>query len=417
MSTKSDYTPQAIFDSIDYLLASENIPAHVPSQYYDDYQYAKQFLLSYQHNRATFLSYRREIERFAQYSWFVTCHAMEKMQRADIEEYLIFCQKPPISWIARKKVDRFTVNKNGERLPNPAWRPFLVTISKSDRRQGKSLRRNQYRLSEKGFKEIFTILNCYYNFLIQEERTGLNPIIQIKQKSRFYQTHQSKTKIRRVSEYQWKTIIETAEQMTEREPEKHERTLFMISALYSMYLRISELAASPRWTPTMNDFSKDHEGRWWFTTVGKGNKERLIAVSPSMLTALKRWRKHLQLTPSLPTVSDDSPLLPKRGHGAITDTGHIRKIIQSCFDLAIIRLEQRERHDDAAELGQATVHWLRHTGISDDVKIRPREHVRDDAGHSSSSITDKYIDIHLHERHNSAKNKTMKPKRVLGNLV
>jgi len=51
------------------------------------------------------------------------------------------------------------------------------------------------------------------------------------------------------------------------------------------------------------------------------------------------------------------------------------------------------------------VHWLRHTGISDDVKRRPREHVRDDAGHSSSAITDKYIDIELRERHRSAKNK------------
>jgi hypothetical protein len=53
----------------------------------------------------------------------------------------------------------------------------------------------------------------------------------------------------------------------------------------------------------------------------------------------------------------------------------------------------------------ATVHWLRHTGISDDVKIRPREHVRDDAGHSSGAITDKYIDIELKERHKSAKRK------------
>jgi len=53
----------------------------------------------------------------------------------------------------------------------------------------------------------------------------------------------------------------------------------MISAMYGMYLRISELAASDRWTPTMNDFRKDHENRWWFTTVGKGNKERQIAVS------------------------------------------------------------------------------------------------------------------------------------------
>ena len=32
-------------------------------------------------------------------------------------------------------------------------------------------------------------------------------------------------------------------------------------------------------------------------------------------------------------------------------------------------------------------------------------HVRDDAGHSSSAITDKYIDIELRERHRSARKK------------
>jgi hypothetical protein len=57
--------------------------------------------------------------------------------------------------------------------------------------------------------------------------------------------------------------------------------------------------------------------------------------------------------------------------------------------------------EEAEALMDATVHWLRHTGISDDVKIRPREHVRDNAGHSSSAITDKYIDIELRERHNA----------------
>ncbi len=55
------------------------------------------------------------------------------------------------------------------------------------------------------------------------------------------------------------------------------------------------------------------------------------------------------------------------------------------------------------------MHWLRHTGISDDVKIRPREHVRDDAGHGSSAITDRYIDVELRERHASSKKKRIKP--------
>ena len=57
-------------------------------------------------------------------------------------------------------------------------------------------------------------------------------------------------------------------------------------------------------------------------------------------------------------------------------------------------------------LRSATVHWLRHTGISDDVKHRPREHVRDDAGHNSSAITDRYIDVELKERANTARHKT-----------
>ena len=61
----------------------------------------------------------------------------------------------------------------------------------------------------------------------------------------------------------------------------------------------------------------------------------------------------------------------------------------------------------AESLRMATVHWLRHTGISEDVKSGPREHVRDDAGHSSSAITDRYIDIELHERARSAKKKPM----------
>ena len=141
--------------------------------------------------------------------------------------------------------------------------------------------------------------------------------------------------------------------------------------------------------------------------VSKGNKQRDIAVSDAMLRALKRWRKFLGPA-VLPSPADDSPLIPKqRGRGPITSETHIRELVQSCFDRAIDQL-RRENEEDAEALQEATVHWLRHTGISDDVKIRPREHVRDDAGHSSSAITDKYIDIELKERHRSARQKIIK---------
>lgn len=158
----------------------------------------------------------------------------------------------------------------------------------------------------------------------------------------------------------------------------------------------------------MNDFHKDHENRWWFTTVGKGNKERQIAVSDTMLAALKRWRRYQGMS-ALPSPADRAPLFPlRRGQGALSNTTHVRNIVQLCFDRAIGILAEQGLNEDSEAMMGATVHWLRHTGISDDVKRRPREHVRDDAGHSSSAITDRYVDIELKERHKSAKRKKIR---------
>jgi hypothetical protein len=38
-----------------------------------------------------------------------------------------------------------------------------------------------------------------------------------------------------------------------------------------------------------------------------------------------------------------------------------------------------------------------------------RDRVRDDASHSSSAITDRYVDVELKERHKSAKKKKIGP--------
>ena len=126
-----------------------------------------------------------------------------------------------------------------------------------------------------------------------------------------------------------------------------------------------------------------------------------------MLAALKHYRKHyLDLTP-LPLPGEKTPLIghlinPNR---PITSTSPIRKLVQSCFDQAADKIEITGDTHEADLLRAATVHWLRHTGISDDVKFRPREHVRDDAGHSSSAITDRYVDVELKARAQSAKKK------------
>ncbi len=397
--------PLPLFDSLDYIKGCVPPKLFTPDQEQDFFA-TLAFLKNYTGSQGTFNSYRREVERLLQWGLHVAGKSLKQLRREDIEAFVHFCQSPPKSWIGLKKAPRF-LEKEGVRGPNPEWRPFVLTVSKAAHRKGERPDSKEFDLSLGSTKEIFSILSTFFNYLLQDDYVSMNPVALIRQKSKFIRKHQGAPKIRRLSELQWEYVIKMAQHLANADPDTHERTLFMLSILYMMYLRISELAASPRWIPSMNHFHRDSEGNWWFTTVGKGNKERQIAVSNSMLDALKRWRTHLTLPP-LPSPADYSPLLVKiKGKGPITSTTYVRKVVQYCFDQSIEQLHKEGLIEEAESLSEATVHWLRHTGISDDVKRRPREHVRDDAGHSSSVITDKYIDIELKDRHRSAKNKPL----------
>jgi site-specific recombinase XerD len=410
----SDYTPIPLFDALEHF--NDSFDMRVKSQLPEslviddvlaDHKHTCQFLHAYRGSAETFKSYRREIERLLQWSWFLHGKSLKDLRRTDLETFLEFCQAPPKHWIGTKHVPRF-IDKDGLRMANPIWRPFVVAVTKKAHRDGLLPNVKSYSLSQPALQAIFAILSSFFNYLEQEEYVPGNPISQIRQKSKFLRKHHSKKTIRRLSELQWAYVIETAELMAMENPLAHERTLFIMNALFAMYLRISELAASSRWIPQMGHFYKDIDANWWFKTVGKGNKERDISVSNAMLAALKRYRVSLELS-TLPSPGETTPLVAKTlGTGPIEGTRHIRKIVQHCFDRTIQRLKEDGFQEDAEMLMVVTVHWLRHTGISEDVKVRPREHVRDDAGHSSSAITDQYIDIELRARHASAKKKLIK---------
>lgn len=373
----------------------------------EDFQYAFYFLKQYDGNQATFNSYRREIERFLHFSWLIKRQSILTLHRQDVEDYINFCLSPPKTWVGLKKVPRFQENAEG-RAPNPAWRPFVATIKKSAFKKGEEPTKENYTLSQKALREVFVALGSFYQYLIAENTIQHNPVSSIRQKSKFIRKNQTAKRIPRLSDMQWEMVIELTNAKANQEPLRYERALFIVTAFYLMYLRISELAASDRWSPQMCHFFQDIQGNWWFKTVGKGNKERDITVSDEMLVALKRWRKFLGLSPDLPTPDDQSPLLPKqRGKGNISDTKVIYTIVQHCFDIASDQLKQEGHIQEAENLASASAHWLRHTGISDDInkRHRPIVHVRDDAGHASIATTDRYNDITLQERHRSGRDK------------
>lgn len=394
--------PSALFDTLDEMLnpfkhparSIGNLETDSPENALADYQFACEFLYSYRGSPDTFSTYRREIEHFLQWSWLIANKTLIEIKREDIESYVAFAQQPPKHWIGDKNVSRF-VSQGGARVPNTQWRPYVST-------------NGEYTTSQSSLQSLFSVLSSFFNFLIQENYLTANPVSQIRQKSKFIRKQQSKKQVRRLSPEQWRRVLAGAEELAKDDPATHERTLFIMNALFAMYLRISELVETPRWTPQMGHFQRDSDSNWWFLTVGKGNKEREISVSDNMLDALRRYRDSRGMS-ALPAPGETTPLIHKtRGRGGITSTRQIRAIVQKTFDFAEEKLRAVGLLEEAERLAAATVHWLRHTGISEDVKSRPREHVRDDAGHGSSAITDRYIDIERAERHASAKGKPIK---------
>ena len=399
--------PIALFDTLERI-DSQKLPEYITLPFAEnDFLATKSFLKEYSNNDATFVAYRREIERFLQWVWLISEKSILTLKRIDIEAYIAFCQKPPKRWIGLSKQSRF-ITQNADRIPNPKWRCFVATLSKREIKSGQKPTTNDFHLSQASLSALFASLKSFYNYCIDEGLTEINPVGQIRQKSQYLRKQQSKRKIRRLNELQWSEVIKMAECMAIDDPIMHERTFFIMNILYLLCLRISELTVTQYHTPTMGDFYRDSDNRWWFKTVSKGNKARDIPVPNEMLVILKRYRRYRKLSPVLPLSNDSTPLLlSTRSNTSITSDRPIRTVVQQCFDATVEKLMQDGFNEDANALENATVHWLRHTGISDDInkRKRPIAHVRDDVGHSSSAITDLYNDIETHERHASARRK------------
>lgn len=409
-------TPRSLFDTLDNIDAeplaciTDYLKQISINQADKEYALAKNFLLSYAGSLDTFNSYRREIERLLQWAWLVAKKPVHALNRNDIRDYLNFITAPPSHWISEKNCQRFVNLKSGERKHNPEWRPFVIRVNKVQRANGTQPDKDNYKLTNKSMEALFASLSTFFTFLQQEEYLDANPIALVRQKSRYLQKTQSHKITRKLSPVQWSFVIDIAESMANQDPE-HERILFMMSAFYLLGLRISELAETPGRYPKMSDFAPDKNSLWWFTTVGKGNKVRDVAVPDALLKTLKRYRLSRGLT-ALPTRGEDTPLLHKqRGNGGL-GTRHVRNLVQLCFDHAEAKLRASGLTDEAEDLRAATVHWLRHTAISADVEFRPREHVRDDVGHENPATTERYIDTDRRERHKSAKNKPLRPVTV-----
>lgn len=383
------------------------------------YEHALDWLFESRFSENNYKTYRSELTTFLHWCFDVEQISPIALSRRGINRYVDYCLAPPTALIAYRNVAQFVLNKDwAERQPNPLWRPFL-----GKKHDGVA---QPYRMTDATLKTKIAILSSFYNYLINEDITERNPAVMWMRHSRFgsrtlvVASLDDSEDVRVFSDLQWSYVMSTAQSLAKNDPERHQRTLFLISLMYGCYLRISEVAARPGFSPVMSQFRRDsHTGIWSFhIPVSKGGKKRTVAVSRELLEALKQYRQSLKLS-VLPAPNDATPLFIRhkaagrgRDQGLLNANLGVRQLRDLLNDLIIAAAEQAATDgftQDATEMRSLTVHSIRHTGITHDINLnnRPLSHVQADAGHDSIDTTSQYLHTNKTERHQSAEHKQL----------
>lgn len=382
------------------------------------YLAARSFLRSFSDNSFTFTSYRTHVERLLLWSMLVKRKPFSQLKRQDAEDYLEFCRNPPSDWIGPIVRGRFVSSSHTEStwgdlvMPNKKWRPFSLKSSKAAHREkeccdqplGMAVHAS-YRASQGTINQVYSISSRFFEYLVEDGAVAANPFRMIKKKGQNRSTPQEEGAHRALTPLQWDYVLETAEQMALVEPDRHERTLFILATLFAMYLRVSDIVGRPNWHPVMGDFRQDEEGNWWYHVIGKGNKAGKVAVRDEYISKyLKRYRRFVGL-PALPLWEEKTPLLTTlRGRSGLSGR-QVRALLQAVFDKTLSRMrdEGREEHE-LISLKAASAHWLRHTAATFDAPLRSAKDLQLDLRHSNLSTTQNvYYHSHDQERSRSVK--------------
>lgn len=332
----------------------------------------------------TYDRFRNEIEKFLLWSFLIKKFPIDELRKKDILEYADFCWKPPTNWIGTSNQERFKL-ENSYFVVNESWFPFKIQVSKNQ--LVKEIDKKKYRPSQQTLTSTFTAIIIFYNYLMGEEYCYGNPAQIAKKDCKHFIKDTQVKEIKRLSSLQWQYLLDTAVEMANEDP-IYERNLFVIASLKTLFLRISELSERDNWSPTMGHFWQDEDQNWWLKIFGKGRKLRDTTVPSDFIPFLKRYRSYRGLS-GLPTSKDNNVLVEKiRGQGGMT-ARHLRRLVQEIFDLAFLKMKQREGENKALKLQEATTHWLRHTGASMEIERgRALKDLSEDLGHASMATTD-----------------------------
>ncbi len=344
----------------------------------DDRSAVLAWLARYTDTPTTLASYRKETERLLLWCVHQRGLAMSSLTHEDMLMYERFLADPQPAerWV-------MTVRQRPGR-DSPHWRPFAGPLSSASQRHALS------------------IINAMFSWLVEAGYLAGNPLSLGRRRRR---TAPKQTN-RFLPHEHWNEVKTTILAMpvdTGRDVAHAVRCRWLFSLLYVGGLRVSEVTSG-----TMGGFysQRDRSGveRWWLEIVGKGDKTRTVPATAELMTELMAYRKACGMS-ALPAQGEAHPLvLPIIGKTKPLARSAVHEIVKRVMRSTAERLRARgvEWEGVAAQIEQASTHWLRHTAgthMTDaglDVKA-----VRDNFGHATISTTSIYVHSEDDARHDA----------------
>jgi len=368
---------------------SKNIGTHIIAFAKDDYNKAigaslidakndaqaiSSFLLEFRDAPLTLVSYSKEIERLLLWCIHIAKLNISSLRRDHLMAYQDFLKNPEPKnvWVGAK-VKRQLADGSA----NPNWRPF-----------GKAL-------SATTINKVITILDSFFNYLVQTNYLTGNPLaVDRRRKKRNKIKPQLIDRYLEIDEiYSVLNALSNYAQKNNQETFQVVRARYIILLLFYTGLRIAEAA-----NHIMGNFIQREEN-WFLRVVGKGKKLREIPVPDDLLDALAKFRKSAGLPSPQPKFREKTPLIPMQNLKQPISTRRIDQILKWAFNLGAQQFDVKEPRR-ASKLRQASAHWLRHSYVTYLLDSgAPLKVVQENAGHSDVGTTMHYRHIAQTDRH------------------
>ncbi len=332
------------------------------------------FLREFQSQKSTLRVYAKELERLWLWCAYLQNVTIASLKRDDLVTYQAFLKKPtPEKMWCGSKLPRVTKDDH----INPRWRVFYKA------------------LSESSITKSLTILDTFFNYLVQGQYLLGNPMAINRRKTR-----SKKSRPTIIDRYlEWDEICAVLRALSNypmqspRDAFRVGRARYMVLLFFYTGLRISEASQH-----TMGHFVV-REKEWFLCIKGKGGKLRDIPIPDDLIDALVCFRQAIGLPSPTPQFREQTPLIPMQNVKSAISTRRIDKVIKWAFGLGAATLEQDAPHK-ASKLRSASVHWLRHSYVTYLLNSGASLKVaQENAGHSNVATTIHYCHVDQTNRH------------------